>query len=223
MKKEFQLTTEVYKLKEENNELNEKNNELKVENDQVKTRESRLKEEYNELKERESKSSEENQELKELKASNQQEIQRLWNELHQQATLFEQEKLKSGFSTQLISNLEQRLMDKTETINVYQTLVQAKNNEIKAMKIENENQELKRKLDEYERRSQSLIDNVNFTNDNNDNNNNTIQLDNQTSLNDTLNGSVDNIRVKIETESENDGSSSCQIGNKKRKVTSNDL
>jgi hypothetical protein len=126
---------------------------------------------------------------------------------------------------QLVSSLEQRLADKMEIINllkrdndVYQTLVQSKNNEIKAMKIEKENLELKRKLEEYERRS--MIDNSNPTNDNNATANNTIDLDNQVPSSDAANRNVD-IRVKIESEPENDSSPSCQTGNKKRKVTSN--
>jgi hypothetical protein len=145
-------------------------------------------------------------------------------------SLFEQEKQNYGFSTQFISSLEHRLADKTETINalkrendVYQTLVQSKNNEIKAMKIEKENLEQKRKLEEYERLSRPLIDNSNSANNDNNNATNTAtELDNQVPLSGTPNGSVDTVRLKTETESENDSSPTCQIGNKKRKVTPND-
>jgi hypothetical protein len=165
-----------------------------------------------------------------LKASNEQEIQRLRNELQQQVLLLEQEKLKSGLSTQLISNLEQRLTDKTETINVYQTLVQAKNNEINLLKKDNqtrentekENLELKPKLEECQRCSQPLLDSIKSTNDDNtattspakDNN---AEFDNQTSLSGTRNGDIEKIKVKTETGLGNDS----QLGYKKRKVSSN--
>jgi hypothetical protein len=87
-----------------------------------------------------------------------------------------------------------------------------------------EKQELKRKLDEYERCSRPLIDNGNSTNDSNNNatasstTNNTIELDNQTPLSGTPNGNG----VKIETGPENDSLPSCQTGNKKQKVPAND-
>jgi hypothetical protein len=107
--------------------------------------------------------------------------------------------------------------------------VQSKNNEINLLdqihkNTEKENQELKRKLEEYQqcsREPRSLINNSNSANNNNNNatTNNTIELDNQA----PLNGNVDNISVKTETESENDSPPSCQIGNKKRKVSSNVL
>jgi chromosome segregation ATPase len=206
-------------------------------------RKSQLKEEVDELKTRESKSSEEIQELKEIKLSNEKEIQRLRNELQQQTTFLEQEKQKNasekGSSTQLISSLGHRVADKMETIDslkrendVYRTLVQSKNNEIDLLKkdnqryenIEKENLELKRKLEEHQRFSHPLINNNDSTNNDNNNaaTNNTTELDNQIPRSDTPNRSVDNIRVKIEAESENDSSPSCQIGNKKRKVSSND-
>jgi hypothetical protein len=117
--------------------------------------------------------------------------------------------------------LEQQLADKVETMNVYQTLMQSKNNEINLLKkdnqryenIDKENMELKHKLDEYERRSQPLTDNTNDTN-----NTTTSSTANNTIHNET----VDNIRVKIETDPENDRSLPCQIGTKKRKVSSTD-
>jgi hypothetical protein len=124
--------------------------------------------------------------------------------------------------------LKQQLADKIEILNVYQTPMQSKNNEIDLLKkdnqryenIEKENQELKHRLDEYERRSQPLTDNSNG-NSSATPTNNTIQLDSQVPLN-TPNGTVDNIKVKIETEPENDSSPSYQTGNKKRKVSSTD-
>jgi hypothetical protein len=179
----------------------------------------------------ESKSREEIEELKKTKSSNEQETQRLEKELQQQMSLLEQERQKSGSSTQLISNLEQRLTDKMEIINVYQTLVQSKNIENNLLNqkyenIENENLELKRKLEEYQRCSQGprlLIDSSNSANNDNNTTNNTIELNNQAPLNDMPNGNVDNIIVKTEAESENNSSPSCQVGNKKRKVSSNVL
>jgi hypothetical protein len=91
-----------------------------------------------------------------------------------------------------------------------------------------EKQKLKRKLDEYERCSQPLIDSSNSTSDNNSNTttnsttNNAIELDDQTPLSDAFNRNGDSILVKTETGSENDSPPSYQTGNKKRKVSSID-
>jgi hypothetical protein len=160
-----------------------------------------------------------------VKSSNEKEIQRLENESQQQEDLFEQEKEKGGLSTQLISNLELPLADKMEIVNVYQTLVESKNNEIKDMKIEKEVLELKRRLDEHERRSQPLVDGSDSTNDNNNSTNNTnstVETDDQTPLSKTPNRNRYNFREKIKVEPENNSSSVRQIWNKKRKVTSTD-
>lgn len=203
--------------------------ELKEEIDELKKTKSSNEKEIQILKTRESKSSEENEKVK---SSSEKEIQRLRNELQQQTTFLEQERQKSamekGSSAQLISNLGHRVANKIETIDslkreidVYQAFLQSKNNEIKDLKG---NLELKRQLEEYQRRSQPLIYNSNSTNDDNNNNattNNTTELDNQVPLSDAPDRSLDDIRVKTEAESENDSSPSCQIGNKKRKVTSN--
>jgi chromosome segregation ATPase len=125
-------------------------------------RESQLKEEVDELKTSECKSSDEIQELKKIKSSNEQETQRLGKEVQKQVALLEQEKQKSGSSTHLISNLEQRLADIIETMNslkrendLYEAFLQSKNIEINLLNeryenMEKENQGLKRKLEEYQ-------------------------------------------------------------------------
>ncbi|KAI8886419.1 hypothetical protein K501DRAFT_269776 [Backusella circina FSU 941] len=182
-------------------------------------------------KKKESILKEENQNLKEFKSSNEKEmenlrkeIQKLQNEAQikqQQIDLLEQEKQRNTnreeLPTQSNTNLEQQLKDKMNTINslnttinTFSSLVQSKDNEINSLKTINhlEKQELKHKIDQLQQAIQALIHSV-------DNNSNTAIdiLDNY----ERHNSNVDNIRVKVETESEGSDLIACQIGNKKKK------
>jgi chromosome segregation ATPase len=92
---------------------------------------------------RESELKEENEELKKTKTSNKQEVQELKKtetsnrNCRKKWPYMNKKSKKSGSLAHLINHLEQRLTDKMETMNslkrkndVYQTLVQTKNNEI---------------------------------------------------------------------------------------------
>jgi hypothetical protein len=127
--------------------------------------------------------------------------------------------------------VEKQLKNKDETIDalkrenkVFELLVQSKDREINMLQkysdkysiIEQENIELKRKIEEYQRYSQepqSLMYNS-YSRENTTIRNN-VEIG---SHGGTPSGDMGDIIIKIETDPGEDSSKSCQISNKRRKV-----